>query len=305
MEMILPPKALPLLILFILLLPLALLAGESLLAPLLDWLPTVMSATEAGNGLQLPIHFFFKLIAFALLSFFGLFQLLMRINMTYYATWARTFPRPHSLHVEYEPDESASMVALINWYLFRLLMVVGPPVGLGLLTVGVGLLAFYFYNVVLANVPASLPIQFIVGLFIILLLGMFTVLALLNSLWTFATTIFGSVVAVTEPDLAAQSIFDRCGRIVFATPMVFGLYLATAVFVLLVLSESAALLYFYDIDTFLSPHANFPLIFGLEIFTLVAYLMLHYGRFFVYHQSLVQYYAKLPRQFKDQFHPPR
>ncbi|MDX2085303.1 MAG: hypothetical protein SFZ03_07940 [Candidatus Melainabacteria bacterium] len=300
LEMLLPPEALPLLALLVFLSPLALLTGESLLIPLIETIENLWKGDLQG----LPSYFYLKLGAFALLSFLGLVQLLFRIKVIYLGVWARGLSRPHPLHVDYQPDAQLSMLALLNWNLYRWLMVFGPTLLLSTLTVGVSLAEFWWFNQTLGSSNMSLPIQFIVGLFVVLLLAMFTVFVFLNGFWTTAITVYGSVAAITEPDLPARTVYERCGRIAFFSPLVFVVYAGYAVFYGLLLVELVSLFAVYNIQDLLSFQANYGLLLACEMVTLVFYLGLSYIRLLAYHHALVRYYAKLPRQLKEQFSTP-
>lgn len=299
-EMILPPQTVPLFLILIVILPLALLTAESLFVPLLEWMNSASTGAEEG----LPFHFFIKMGAFLLLSFFGVFQLLMRINTTYYAVWARSFSRPHPLHVDYQPDEQQSILALLNWNMYRLMMICAPPIGLTLLTGLVGVIEIYLFNVLSGMPLISLPIQFIIALFIIMVLVLVTAFAYLNSVWTAFTTIYGDVAAVTEPDLPAKTIYERCGRIAFMSPLSYLLYPTYFFFWIALLAEVYLLITTLDIQDLIHFRANLPLIVGLEVATIGLYLLMNYLRFYTYHTALVNYYAKLPSQLKERFNPP-
>lgn len=299
-DQFLPPQALPLLLLLIVIFPLALLAAESLMIPLFDWL----QAFVTGRHVFLPYYFFIKLACFGVLAFLGFLQLLLRIDTIYYTVWARFFPRPHSLHVDYHPDSQQSILALLNWHLFRFGMVVIPPVGLALIMMVVFSIELYCFNL-FAQMPfLSVPIQMALALFVMLVLGMLFVFLCGASVWNLFSTLFGNVVAVTEPSLPAKTVFDRCKRIMFSSPLVYLMIPAYGLFLAGALTEVYFLLQQYDIQDFTGFRMNFLLVFGFEVLTLMTYLMLNYLKFYTYHQALGRYYASLPRQFKERFSPP-
>lgn len=300
-DWILPPPAVPLVILLLIILPMALLAAQSLFLPLLEFVSSLLFAGSEGGAASLPFHFFLKLGAFLVLAFFGLVQLVLRINAFYYSVWAKGFPRPHPLHVDYEPDNQQSMVALLNWKLYRLFGVMAPPLVLGAVTFLVGLGELYLFNLSTGLPFISLSIQFIVALFLFMVLSLFTGFAFLNSVWTFLTTVFGDIIAITEPDLPAKTVFDRAGRIAFASPMILIFYPAYLVFLLGVVVEVYLLLSTYTVQDLITLNVNIPLILGLEVLTLVCYLSLNYLRFYTYHHALARYYNNLPPYIKDRY----
>lgn len=301
LDSLLPPPALPLLLLLLLVLPLSLLAGQSLLIPLFESVLALFLTGSDGLYTTLPWYFYLKLLAFVLLTFFGLFQLVLRIKTYYFTVWAQQFPQAHALHVRYQPDNQMSLVALINWTLYRTGSIFGPPLMLGLLTCGLGVVEIWLFNVFSGLPFISLPIQFIVALFLFMLFSLFTAFACANGLWTYFTTVFGDVVAVTEPELPAKTAYERCNRIAFASPMVYVFYPAYFLFVVGVLVEVYVFLSTYTVKDLITFQINIPAVLGLEILTVGMYLVLGFLKMYTYHNALMAYYGKLPLEFKDRF----
>jgi|GEM_PF-2681785 len=303
--LIFPPAAIPLLILLLIVAPIVLLTAESLFVPLLHWAQyhMVSQAADASYG-DLPSYFFIKLGAFVILSFLGCFQLILRIKSIYFTTWSRLFPRPHSLHVDYQRDTNRAMVALIQWKLYQVAFIVLPPLLLTTFTAIVGLVELYIFNTFSDITFIAMSVQLTIELFLIMMLGLFTVFAYFNSAWTALTSLFGDVVAVTEPDLANSIILQRCGRIAFSTPWVYVLFPCYLILVILVIGEISWLIEAVDIHEFISLQANIGGIFLLEILTLAAYLGFNFFKFYTYHVGLTNYYRKLPPQLKECFSPP-
>lgn len=306
LDMVLPPQVIPLLVLLLVVTPIVFLTGESLFIPLIEWVRTrAMAPTGAEASLgDLPTYFFIKLIAFVVLSFLGCFQLLLRIKTIYYTTWARAFPRPHPLHVDYQTDSNRGMMALIQWKLYQVAMICLPPVVIGTVTFLVGLVELYLFNTFSDLSFVGLSVQLTVELFLIMMLGLFTLFAFLNSVWTALTSLFGDIVAVTEPDLPNPIIMQRCGRIAFCSPYVYVLFPAYLLLVGGALGEIIWLLNAVDIDQFISFKANVPMIMLLEVATLAWYLGFNFFKFYTYHHGLSIYYTKLPPQLKECFTAP-
>ncbi|MCE3234136.1 MAG: hypothetical protein K0Q50_316 [Vampirovibrio sp.] len=306
LDMVLPPQVIPLLLLLLVITPIVVLTGESLFVPLIEWIRTrAMSAPGADSSLgDLPTYFFIKLIAFVALSFLGGFQLLLRIKTIYYTTWAKAFPRPHSLHVDYQTDSNRGMMALIQWKLYQVAMVCLPPLVIGTITFLVGLVELYLFNTFSDLSFVGLSVQLTVELFLIMMLGLFTLFSVLNSIWTALTSLFGDIVAVTEPDLPNPTIMQRCGRIAFCSPYVYVLFPAYLLLLAGTLGEVIWLLNAVDIHEFISFQANVPLILTLEVATFAWYLGFNFFKFYTYHHGLSIYYSKLPPQLKECFTPP-
>jgi hypothetical protein len=307
LDMILPPRAIPLLLLLLLITPIVILTAESLFIPLIDWARTRMMApagTLEATMNDLPTYFFIKLAAFVILSFLGGFQLLLRIKSIYYTIWAKAFPRPHALHMDYQTDSDRAMLALIQWKLYQVSMIVLPPLVMGSITFIVGLVELYLFNTFSDLSFVGLSVQLTIELFLIMMLGLFTLFAFFNSIWTAITSLFGDIVSVTEPDLPNSIILQRCGRIAFSSPYTYILLPAYVLLVVGVLGEVIWLLSTVDIHQFISFQANVPFIMGMELVTLAWYLGFSYLKFFTYHHGLSLYYRKLPSQLKDCFSAP-
>ena len=278
-------------------------ALEMLLPPQVTPLLLLLPTGEATLG-HLPTYFYIKLLAFLVLSFLGGFQLLMRIKTIYYTTWAKAFPRPHPLHVDYQTDSERAMVALLQWKLYQIAVVTLPPIGMAGLTCLVSMIVLYLFNTFGDMAFVGLSIQLTIELFLIMMLGLFTGFAFLNSLWTSLTSLFGDVVAITEPDLPNPLIIQRCGRIAFSSPYVYVLFPAYLLLLAATIGEIVWLLTEVDIHQFISFQANVPLILMMELTTLACYLGFSYFKFSVYHHGLSIYYSKLPPQLKECFSPP-
>jgi hypothetical protein len=305
-DMILPPQVIPLLLLLLLVTPIVFLTGESLLIPLVEWARSRIMAPSGVEAMfnDLPTYFFIKLFAFLVLSFLGGFQLLLRIKSIYYTTWAKAFPRPHPLHVDYQTDSNRGMLALIQWKLYQVAMICLPPIVMGTITFLVGLLELYLFNTFSGLSFIGLSIQLTVELFLIMMLGLFTLFSFFNSIWTALTSLFGDIVAVTEPDLPNPIIMQRCGRIAFSSPYVYVLFPAYLLLVVGTFGEIIWLINSVDIHQFISFQANVPLIVAMEVVTLAWYLGFNFFKFYTYHHGLSIYYSKLPPQLKECFTAP-
>jgi hypothetical protein len=284
--------------------PLVLLTAEGLFLPLIEYFRSWFTTAEGAAASALPIMFFVKLVTFLILAFLGGVQLLMRLNSTLYGTWAQGIDRPHPLHVDYQPQAQLSMLSLLNWNLYRLYALSAPPLLMAGVTLAVVFGQFYLFNTLTGLPFISLPIQFIVMLFVTFLLGFLSFVALVNSGWNTLTTLFGEVVAVTEPDLPPRTIYERCKRIAFSSPLVYGLYPSYAVFALSVLWAVTTLLETYDIEDVVTFQFNWGLVLLLAGLLIGVYVALNYWKFRAYHDALSRYYRTLPPKFKERFSPP-
>ncbi|MGE0199788.1 MAG: hypothetical protein AB7P76_02330 [Candidatus Melainabacteria bacterium] len=304
MDLLLPPAAVPLIGLMLLVMPLVLLTAESLLVPLIEWARSQATMEGSLQMEMLPFLYFIKLGVFIILAFLGCFQLVQRIKVIYYSQWAQCFPRPHPLHVDYWVDDTRAVYSMVTWSLYRFLMTLVPPIAAAIATAIVGTLELYLMNALYELPFLSLPIQYTLGIFLMLMMCMLTGLAFLNAVWNVFTTITGECAAATEPDLHRKTIADRCNRIAFSTPLSYFLYPLYLVFMLAVLAEAVLFLYTTDIQDVIGLKVNvfIPVLFtGVTFFS---YIALSYLRFVTYHYGIARYYQKLPKQLKDCFNPP-
>lgn len=304
LSMLLPSGALPYMALLLLILPLAILTGESFVLPLFSHIKSILFPEMEGMRTVLPARFFIK---FGLYLFFiGLLfgQLLLRIRQAYVQVWVTAFPRPDRLHIHYAPHPVRSISAMVRWHGYRLMVIFSLPLFLILATGLFALFSFSLMNQVMDLSTISLPAAITVFLFIGFLLALFTGTSVVNSIWMFMTTPFGDMVALTETDLLPRTIFERCRRIAFCSPWVFILYPINLLFWVAVMAGMGGLMYLFNIQDLLS--FQFPLftVMGIEVALLVAYVLINYFTLFTYHHALSRYYQSLPPAFRDRFTTP-
>jgi hypothetical protein len=206
--------------------------------------------------------------------------------------------------VDYQTDSNRGMAALIQWKIYQVAMVCLPPIVMATITFLVGLVELYLFNTFSDLSFIGLSVQLTIELFLIMMLGMFTLFAFLNSVWTALTSLFGDIVAVTEPDLPNPLILQRCGRIAFCSPYVYVLFPAYLILLLGLFGEIVWLLNSVDIHDFIGFKANVSFIFGMELLTVIWYLGFNFFKFYTYHHGLSIYYSKLPPQLRECFSPP-
>ena len=299
---LLPPQTLLLLILLIVLLPLTILTGESLILPVIEGFQVGFSFKSKVPSF--PLSLWIKLLAFIVLMFMGFYQLLLRISTNYLSAWSQFFPRPDALHMDYHPNPQESQLATVNWHLYRSLVMFGPIVFIMVASSVLAGLSLFILTMVRGWLTIGMPLQMTVGVFSYMLLGMLFLLACGNMVWIGFISLFGSPISVTEPELNTKVVLERCQRIAFSSSWVWLMYPAFFLFGVMVILEVYTLTSYLDIQDVITFSVNWPLLLLFELLTLVAYLGLNFCRFFVYHDALQNYYAKLPKQFKDHFDSP-
>lgn len=306
LDFVLPPSGALLFGLFVIVLPLWLLTGESLILPIIEASRVFINNPESqvvskGVFLGLPLHFYLKAGIFLLLSFLGVMQVFWRIKATYYTVWSFAFGRVHSLHPAYHPDPQLSAITLMNWGLYRFISLWAVPLLLVTITALIGFGELYFLNA-FPNAPVfTLPLQYILALFFFSLFALISFFSVLNTLWASITTVFGDVIAVTEPELPPKTIFDRASRLSFSSSWVVPFLLLQALFWIGAGVALYLLFSRYDIEDVVTFNADMLGLFAASTLSVALYIMLNYLRFFTYHHALTRFYAKLPPRLKQRF----
>jgi len=299
-----PPQAFLFMVLLVLMAPMTLLTAESLFIPLFESVRGMMVPEAVALHVDLPWQFYFKFAIFLALTFLGFFQLILRIKLSYYQIWAQAFSRPDPLHVDYAPEPQQSMLAALSWNFYRVLVLLAPPVVMIAIACGVGFLELYFFNQWIHLPAVMLPVLIIVFLFIVMILGLLSMVLVVHSIWRAVISAFGDAIVITEPDLPANMVMARCRRIAFASPFAYALYPVYFLFWVTVLAEVVWLLITYDASDLISFQFNFMGVFVLMAATLAFYLVLNFAKLCVYHDALKRYYRNLPQAFRDRFGPP-
>jgi hypothetical protein len=294
-EVFLPVGAAPLLLLLFLILPIFLLAGESLFAPVYEWVHSQLMPVNAGmTYTELPLLLIFKIILFCIFTFTGVALLILKINCLYYEVWSYWLKEPHPLHTQYHPDPQDSMIALFNWGVFRWFKILSPFLGWFILAVLSGIVLMWFFNTYSFLGVFTFQLQIMVSFFVMAVLGFFTFLGFFKMLWRLLTSILGDAAAITEPEKPAQVIFDRVQKLAFASPWIVLLYPLYFVFYVVILAEVVLLMANFDITDILAFHPDaLGLIYGLTAATMVAFLVLSALKFLAYHDALGRFYNRV------------
>jgi len=297
---LLPPMSGWLLLGFLIFYPVVLLGAK-------QFIPALIFQAEAltqGKGITIPLHFILKMLIFTLLGGGGLLLLRLRLDVAYISHWAKQFPRPHPLHVDYHPAEPYSLYALGRWVLYRFLRIGTVPVLLGLAIALSLWLQLLFLNTFLEAPFMKWPVVYIVGIFWMLTLGLLFMASLVNAVWQSLGSTFGVCAVVSEPMKAQPILFNRCQRLSIQTLLALLLYGLKLLLHLLWWSLSVWLLWHYnvkDLFTLVFPWWwVLPSLVGLWL----AEVCLGFARFSIYHVALQNFYQQLPRFVKDAFQPP-
>ncbi len=290
-EIFLPVSVIPLILILVLILPIFLLTAESLLAPVYDFVRSLLMPVNAGiTYTSLPLVLILKIALFSLFTFTGVGLLCLKIVCIYHEVWSHFFYQAHPKHALYHPDQQESMIALFNWNVFRWYRILGPVLGWLGTTILVGTLGLWFFNSFTDFGFLSFQIQFTLGFFLMSVLGFFTAIAAVKGLWEIVTTMLGDVAAITEPEKPAQIIYERAHKLAFGSPMVLFLYPLYFLFYLAIIAEVILLIVQFDIQDILSFNPDILLILGIEVLTIVVFLILNAMKFMAYHHGLNRYY---------------
>ncbi|MEB3205751.1 MAG: hypothetical protein VKK59_00210 [Vampirovibrionales bacterium] len=288
--MLLPPPALPLVLLLIIVMPLSILTAESLLWPVIEW----GQALAMGQIDSVPWLLLAKLIGFVLLCWVGLLMLGFRLTLTYYMQWVRSFPRPHALHVAYAPDATESMASLLHWRWFRLMASVGPAVLLATLAMGLFVGGIFTFSWLMGMPALLLPFILSLGLFVFMLLGLAAIIFAARGIWHWMGTVFGEVIAITEPWLEQRLVYARARRLAWCSPASFLFFPLYGLFLLWCVGASVWLIFDYDIADLLQVSSHWIPVLLVSTLSVAFYLVLNAMKLFAYHHALIVYYAQLP-----------
>jgi hypothetical protein len=297
---ILPAKAIPLVVTWLLLLPITLLGGKLLLEPLIGQADQLLH----GEGVMLPLMYYLKAGAFATLAILGLGQLWLRLQLVYTSAWASYFDRPHPLHVDFHPEVRYSFLALLRWLTYRFVRIVLPS----LITIASVVLLLWAELTLFSwwmDVPLfRLPIFFILALFLTQLAVLFAIIITGNGLWEWGASCYGSCIAITEPFKPPAVAFNRSLRIIKQSPLIWGYHIGLWVFTLLCITSIFGLFWFFNLHDVVTSILPWGSILAIESGLFLAWAGLGFFRFFAYVQALKHYYSNLPLPVKEAFSPP-
>ncbi len=292
-EAILPLPAIPLILLLFLIAPIFLLAAESLLAPVYEFIQSLLLPVNAGvTYATLPFQLLLKIGLFAIFTFTGVMLLLLKITCLYHEVWSHFFSQPHPRHTVYHPDQQDSMISLFNWSLFRLFKVLGPLVMWIAILIAVSVLWYWLFNSFTDFGFFSFQLQFSLGFFLVTVLSLFVGIEVFKTFWSALTTNLGDIAAITEPEKPTQVIYDRAKKLAFGSPWILIVYPIYFLFYLAVIVEVVLLIATYDIGDLLSFKADLMMILGFQFVTFVVFIMLNAMKFMTYHDALVRYYRQ-------------
>ncbi|MFM7469241.1 MAG: hypothetical protein ACKO37_07060 [Vampirovibrionales bacterium] len=307
-QVVFPYQAVPFLLFYVILTPLLLLTGENLLAPLLLLVPKLatMAPEQLAQGQwMLPADYWVKLVTFLALSVVVYGLILLRVQVIYLTQWSRQLERPHEKHVDYVPHEQASLQTLIHWYYERFWGLVGSQVliwGLLLVVILGGMMVF---NVFAGTAGVLQTFSFILIAFLVLGLGLLALWRSAMSLLIWRRSVFGAVIAVTEPYLSYPFIAKRSARLQYYGLRSVGLQGLLGLLGLFHLSSVVWLLWWVDIGQLIQGQVSMIAIYGLTCLNGGLWLLGLYTRLMVYHSALRKFYTTLPQAVLDDFPTPK
>lgn len=306
-QVILPYQAAPLLLLLIGLTPVVILTAENLLVPLVEWLPRITTLSPemlSRSDWMLPWTYWLKLLGMVVLGVLGYGLLFSRLQVIYVTQWSRALARPHLYHTDYMANEQDSFVSLLQWYAYRVLILLAPMFFWGALSVVAMLLVVLFFNLFAGSGGPTQTLCFILASFLFFLMSFIFLWRAGFALWHWLGSLLGSIIAVTEPYLPQEVIWKRSRKLVKKSS---SLYLVFAIIVLLGLLNLAGIFFLvesYNIEDVLYGRMNFFLVYWLTGVSAFLWLWGVSLKLSCYHQAMGQYYQELPDVFLKQFTPP-
>jgi hypothetical protein len=307
-QSVLPYQAVPLLLFYMILAPLLLLTSENLLGPLVMLLPKVatMAPEQLAQGhWLLPWDYWLKLIAFLGLAVTSYGMIFLRLQVIYLTQWSRQLHRPHAKHCDYVPHEQASFMALIRWYSERFMGIIGTQLLLWVLLAIVIVIAFMVFNSFAGTAGVMQTFSFILMAFLLLGLGILALWRTGMSLLIWRRSLFGSVIAVTEPYLSYDFVAKRSSRLQHYGLRSFGLQVLLTLLGIFHLSSVVWLLWWVDISQLLQGQVSYIAIYGLTTLNAFLWIFGLYIRLSTYHGALKKFYQTLPEAVLNDFPTPK
>jgi hypothetical protein len=294
LNLLFPPGALVLVALLLVVTPLTLLSAESLVVPLWEWVRSWLVSSPENTFTVLPWQFFIKFFIFILLAGLGEGMLLLRLHTLLVSQWVQRSPQVHAGHPQFHIDMDAALISLVNWTAYRWLRLLAPPLLMLALTGFTFFVTMMGMSLVTGLPPFAQPIQYMMSIFLVLLFSLFTGLAVSHSLWTGISSVFGDVIAISDPEISSKTVLERSGRLLLRSPWVFLLLPFLLLAQATLIAEGVLLLVHYDIEDVLSNQFDWVTVLTIEGATLVMLAALTVATWLIYYHALLRYYRHLP-----------
>lgn len=182
-----------------------------------------------------------------------------------------------------------SLMSLASWIIFRFFFILYPVIIMSIITSVLAFLSIKFFNILAILMGANLELVMISGIFLTLTTGFLWVCAIALTSWNLITSVYGSIIAVVEPNVSNILIRRRSRRFAFLTSNVWGAYLVYLFVMGVLFLEFVYLLLIPSSIAF----KNILAIVLIQVVNIVIFIFLGRSLTFSYYKSLLIQYAKI------------
>ncbi|MEW5820757.1 MAG: hypothetical protein AB1782_11240 [Cyanobacteriota bacterium] len=224
MNQLMPSDCVGLWLLLSIAIPFTIVSIASIGDPILTWLEGFMGSfnpelLETEFSLpHIPLGII-VLSSIGLIVCLGLFVILQTKYVNY---WYISADRK-CLYVP--PENKKSILKLTGWLVYRFFYILTPIILMMIVSFGLLFMSINFFNILARLMGHNLEVVLTLGIFISLITGFFWLVAIFITTWNTLTTVYGSIIAITEPEITNTLIRKRSRRFAFLTSSSWGAYI--------------------------------------------------------------------------------
>lgn len=283
-----PAECIVLWVILALAVPITLLSISSIGSDIINWLEGLMSSFSPEileTQIPLPSIPIYKL----LFSFTGIIVslgLFVTLQARYIDIWFRSVDKKgYYSHI----NRNKSFLSLVVWVLYRFVYIMAPVLIMSALSLLLLLGSIKFFNIIAIMMGKSLELVITLGIFFTFTVMFFWFFATIITLWNALTSIYGSIIAVTEPGLSNSLIKKRSRRFAFLVP---GAWIAYTTYMVMIVVFFLEMLFLLINPGFISIK-NIIVLGIVEIANILIFLFLGRSITSSYYRSLLIQYAKI------------
>lgn len=285
---VIPTECIPLWLGLAIVLPLTVKTIASIQTPIIAWIDSFMSNI---NPELLETKIFLpsiplSIIVFSLIGFVICLCLFVIVQTKYINNWYIKADRKGL----YKPPMLAhSVFSLISWNIYRFFYILMPVIVMSIVSFTLMFLSIKYFNLIAGIMGHNLEIVLILSIFTALTTAFFWVVAVAFTAWNTLSSVYGSVIAVTEPGISNTVVRRRSRRFAFLTASSWVGYIVYLILMAVVFLE---FLYVLINPSFISIGNSFKIL-VIELLNIGIFVVLGRSLTFSYHKSLLIQYAKI------------
>ena len=268
--------------------PLTIATIASIGVPIMHWVEGFLSTVNPEmleNEFSLP-KIPLSLIAFSLLGVIISLGLFVSIQAKYINNWSLAADKRNIFK---QQPFVKSVFALSIWVIYRVFYIFSPVVIMLIISFGLMFGSIKFFNFIAKMMGINLESVIIVGIFVALTTAFFWLVAIVSAIWNTLTSVYGSNIAIMEPDTSCSLIRKRSRRFAFLTSTSWGAYIVYVFMMCVVFME---LLFLLINSSFISIN-NILTIGFIECINIFFFIALGRALTFSYYKSLLIQFAKI------------